>query len=398
MALLKFRRKQENKSGEQSRSKYVPVAIPMWNMKTYDGQILMRDTIVASVDALARNIAKMEMKAIRREKDQIATTITTSEVARVLKNPNRYMTQYDFLYKIAAMYYTTNNVFIWPEYEDGKLVALWPINYQYFNLYKTDNGVLVAQFQLSYLQTYTVPYSDVIHLRNHYFNDPFFGDDNTPLNPVGELLDAQNQGIVEAIKNSAIIRGILRAVQVLKDDDLTKAKEKFIQENFNARNNGGVIGIDGKFEYTNLESKPYVIDAETRKTTKEMVYDYFGINEDFVQNKFSSEGYEAVYEGKLEPFAQMLQQAFTKGLFTPLEIGHGNEVEANVSKLKYQPMTVVTKVIDTTKELGLFTRDEYREMLGYQPLGPERGGDEIMIAVNNYESMTSTDEGDETNE
>ena len=398
MALLNFRRRQEKTSSEKSRSKYVPVAIPMYNFRTYDGQLLMRDTIVASVDALARNIGKMEMKAVKRKKDQISVTDTTSDVARVLKNPNKYMTQYDFLYKIAAMYYTTNNVFIWPEYENGKLVALWPINYQMFNLYRTEEGVLVAKFQISYLKTYTVPYADVIHLRNHYFNDSIFGDDNSPLNPVGELLDAQNQGIVEAIKNSAIIRGILRAVQVTKEEDLKKAKEEFVKENFNSRNNGGVISIDGKFEYQNLESKPYVIDAETRETTKEMVYDYFGINEDFVQNKFSSEGYEAVYEGKLEPFAQMLQQAFTKGLFTPTELGHGNEVEANVSKLKYQPMTVVTTVIEATRELGLFTRDEYREMLGYQPLGPERGGDEIMVAVNNYESLSSTDEGDENDE
>jgi hypothetical protein len=94
----------------------------------------------------------------------------------------------------------------------------------------------------------------------------------------------------------------------------------------------------------------------------------------------------------------MLTQAFTVKLFTEREQGLGNEVEANMSKLKYQPMTVVTKVIETTRELGLFTRDEYREMLGYQPLGPERGGDEIMIATNNYESVSAATEGDESNE
>ena len=42
-------------------------------------------------------------------------------------------------------------------------------------------------------------------------------------------------------------------------------------------------------------------------------------------------------------------------------------------------------------------------MLGYEPLGPERGGDEIMIAVNNYTSNTSPSEaqpqeGDQENE
>ena len=46
-------------------------------------------------------------------------------------------------------------------------------------------------------------------------------------------------------------------------------------------------------------------------------------------------------------------------------------------------------MISATRELGLFTRDEYREMLGYEPLGPDRGGDEIMIATNNYDSSTS---------
>jgi hypothetical protein len=39
-------------------------------------------------------------------------------------------------------------------------------------------------------------------------------------------------------------------------------------------------------------------------------------------------------------------------------------------------------------------------MLGYEPLGPERGGDDILIATNNYDSsnnVTQTDgvqEGD----
>lgn len=386
MALLKTRRA---KTTDREKSKSIPVAIPVWNFRQYNGQQLLLDAVVARVDALARNIAKMDLKSIKREKDQIATTDTTSDVARVLKHPNPVMTQYDFLYKIAAQYFTSNNVFIWPQYENGKLVALWPINYQSFNLYKTETGVLVAQFNLSFIKTYTVPYSNLIHLRNHYFNDDIFGDDNAPLNPVGELLNAQNQGIVNAIKSSAFIRGLLKAVQVLKDSDLEAAREKFIEDNLSARNNGGVIAIDGKFDYKDLESKPYVIDAETRKETENMVDSYFGTNEDFVQNKFKSEGYEAVYEGKLEPFAIMLTQAFTVKLFTEREQSLGNEVEANMAKLKYQPMTVVTNVIRATRELGLFTRDEYREMLGYQPLGPERGGDEIMIAVNNY---TSSDE------
>ena len=71
-----------------------------------------------------------------------------------------------------------------------------------------------------------------------------------------------------------------------------------------------------------------------------------------------------------------------------------------MAMLKYQPMTVITRVITATNQLGLFTRDEYREMLGYAPLGPERGGDEIMIAVNNMEAddQVSQDKQEEKDE
>jgi phage portal protein BeeE len=167
---------------------------------------------------------------------------------------------------------------------------------------------------------------------------------------------------------------------------MTKARDAFIRDNLSASNNGGVMVIDGKFDYQNIESKPYNIDADTLKEVKERIYSYFGVNEEFVQNKFTSEQYEAVYEGRIEPFAVMVSQALTFKLFTDRERGFGNVVEANMAKLKYQPMTVITRVITATNQLGLFTRDEYREMLGYPPLGPERGGDEIMIAVNNMQA------------
>jgi hypothetical protein len=97
-----------------------------------------------------------------------------------------------------------------------------------------------------------------------------------------------------------------------------------------------------------------------------------------------------------------IAQKFTAFLFTSRELSFGNEIIPNMSKVKYQSTSTVVKVVDATKELGLFTRDEYREMLGYEPLGPERGGDEIMIAVNNYDSanldQNDNQEGEENNE
>jgi len=393
----RFKRKPEAEARERNQGKSIPITINCWNYRRFHGELLDIDAVVACIDALARNLAKMRLTAIRQVKDSVAVTETTSDVARVLKKPNPYMTQYDFIYKVAALYFASNNVFIWPEYEDGKLIALWPINYTRFKLYEKD-GIKVARFELHHNHYYTVPYSDLIHLRNHYFNDELYGDENSPFSPIAELMHAQNQGIIEGIKSSALIRGLLIAAGVMKEEDITKARERFIEENLDAKNNGGVMIIDGKFDYKNIESKPYIIDADTRNQTRQSTFDYFGVNEDFVQNKFTSEKYEAIYEGKLEPFAIMFTDALTAFLFTERELGFGNEVHANMNKVKYQSTSAVVSIVNATRELGLFTRDEYREMLGYEPLGPERGGDEIMIATNNYESNTQVQEGEGSNE
>lgn len=376
-------------SASKEKSKAIPFVQETWHYVRFHGEILDIATIVACIDALARNLAKMQLTAIRRDKDLIATTDLTSDIAKVLKRPNKYMTQYDFIYKVAAIFFTSNNAYIWPEFDkDGKLINLWPINYKSAKVYDKD-GIEVIRFELKKNHFYTIPYSQIIHMRNHFMSDEIYGDSNDSFRAIAELMDAQQQGIKGGIKNSALIRGLLKATQVMKEEDIRKARDRFVEENLSVQNVGGVMALDGKFDYTPIKSEPYVVDADTMKVTEEAAFTYFGVNRAFLQNDFTSEKYEAVYEGRLEPFSIYFTQCLTIGIYTERERSFGNQIDANMAKLKYQPLSSVTNMIAATKELGLFTRDEYREMLGYEPLGPERGGDQIMIAVNNYDSNTS---------
>ena len=394
------RSKKKSNEKEYERSKAIPFNTETWHYVRFSGELLDIDTIVACIDALARNLAKMELSSIRKDKDNISITDRTSDVAKVLKRPNQYQSQYDFIYKVAALYFATNNAYIWPEYdESGNLINLWPINCVSAKLYEKD-GIELLRFQLHHNHWFTVPYSQIIHLRNHYMKDDIFGDSNHAFSSIAELMDAQQQGIKGGIKNSALIRGILKATQTMKEEDIKTSRERFMKDNFAVENNGGVLFIDGKYDYTNIESKPYVVDADSMKFTQEKAYSYYGVNEDFVQNKFNSESYEAVYEGRLEPWSVQFMQALTDGIYTARMQSFGNQIVANTKRLKYQSLQTIISMISTTRELGLFTRDEYREMLGYEPLGPDRGGDEIMVAVNNYDSNVagSDQEGDESNE
>lgn len=359
--------------------------INTWTYRRIGKNVLQLDAIRAVVDAISRNVAKATLHAVS-EKDG-KRHVVNDDVDAVLQKPNEYMTQYEFLYKCTALYLTTNNLFIFPVYDDGgKLQALYPVNYQSVHIYK-QAGILVVCFRLTYAQEYTCPYSDLIHIKNHYMTDDLLGENSEALAPVAELLSAQRQGIIEGIKNSALIRGILKATGVIKSSDMEKARAQFVADNLSVSNNGGVIAVDGKYDYTPIKQEPYTVNAEAMAEAKKMVCDYFGISEDFMTGKITADEYESVYETRLEPILIQFSQALSYGLYPR---GSVVIVEAYTAKMKYQTLPQVVAVIQSTQQLGLFTRNEYRAMLDYEPLTDEQGGNEIMVAVNNY-----TAKGDE---
>ena len=97
-----FRRKKD-----VQRANYQPIDTSQWTYRRFDGDILEMDLIRSCVDSLARSCAKMQLQTVY-EKGGKKQVDTTSDVAKVLRRPNKYMSTYDFLYKIAAMYYTSN--------------------------------------------------------------------------------------------------------------------------------------------------------------------------------------------------------------------------------------------------------------------------------------------------
>ena len=384
-----FRRKKQ--TAKTTAATFQPVDLTTYRYAKWDGQILEIDTIRAVIDALARSCAKMDLQAVTKRGTHTYIDYN-SDIARVLAKPNKYMSQYDFMYKVAAQYFASNNVFIWPEYDNsGKLVALWPINYSSATIRRIKDRLYIT-FQLKYTQIYTIPYENIIHLRNHYMTDDIFGTPNSALSGVCELIDAQNKGIINGIKNSTLIRGILKTVGVIKDSDLKTAKENFIRDNLALENSSGVVAVDGKFDYTPISTNPYNIPADTMAEIKSRVYAYFGVSAAFVQSDFTADQYQAVYEGRLEPYAKMITSALTQGLYTDRELAFGNKITAIMDKLEYQTISSITAYISAVKELGILTKNEIREMVGKSPLSDEQGGNDLMVATNNYEA-TSTAKG-----
>ena len=136
------------------------------------------------------------------------------------------------------------------------------------------------------------------------YHDELFGESNKPLKPTMDMIHANNQGIIEGVKSAAAIRFMGKLAQVLKPADIDAERERFVASNLSPQNSNGILLFDQKYEEVKqVTSEPFVVDDKQMGQIKDNVFSYFGTNENILQNKFTSDVWNAYYEGKIEPFA-----------------------------------------------------------------------------------------------
>lgn len=335
------------------------------------------DIVRSAVDAYCRNFAKLKAKHTR-----IAKT-GKSKIEKLLNyKPNSFMEAYSFYYKIAANLKLTNNAFIYPEYSsDGEITSFWPLMSNQIELLEK-NGQLYLKFVFRTGRIKVVPYENIIHLRGQFFDHDIFGSKNYALRPALDQAIAINQGVSNSAKLINSIRGILSAKVSTKDDDLAKARDKFVKNNFQISSNGsGVIVTDTKMDYTPINDKTNPISDQQLSYTKNAIYDYFGVNENIVQNKFSEDQWNAFYEGAIEPVAIQMSQCFTNNLFTENERNFGNEITFEANRLQYASNTTKVSVVKELAPLAVLMIDDVREIFNMAPL-PNGEGQKTLQSLN----------------
>jgi len=300
--------------------------------------------------------------------------VQNSAINQILQSrPNPYMTAYAFYYRVAAQFVMYNNAFIFPVWEHGRLIALYPINANRIDLVEYA-GVMYAKMTFSTGRSYICPYEEIIHLRRHYLNNDIFGDDNRPLLPVLETANAFNQSMRTFAKLVAVIRGILKATTTTKTEDLNKRRDDFIRDNLRLENNGaGIIVTDSRFDYTPITEKQTPLPASQLDYIRREIYDYFGVNDDIVQNKADSKTIDAFYRGELSPFYMQLAQALTNCLFTERERSFGNEIFCELNRLQFASLSDRKEVAKFLTDIGALTLDQILDVFGFAPIGGDEG-------------------------
>lgn len=345
-------------------SGYTPVFTP-WTGKPYEA-----DVVRSAVDAIARNAAKLKPKHIRRVGQEIIPV--NGQIEKLLQvRPNPNMNSYDFLYRLSTTLLIDNNAFAYPLWEGPTLQAVWPVNCVFAEFVEDSSKTIYVKFYFVDGEQLVLPYSEVIHLRRHYYSNDMLGENNTPINATLSAIHTTNEGLAQAVKTSANLRGIIKYQGILKDKDIAANRERFVNEYMTMQNSGGIAALDAKADYVELKNDPKMVNAGQMKELRDAVFRYFGVNESIVMGKYSEDEFNAFYESVLEPIAVQMSLEFTSKLFTERERGHGNELVFEANRLQYASVTTKLNLMQMV-DRGALTPNEWREAFN---LAPVPGGD-----------------------
>lgn len=283
---------------------------------------------------------------------------------------NPWQNTQQFLYRSATILEVENACFLIPvEAENGKTIGAYPIVPSSCELAEGPGGALYLRYRFPNGQHAAMEYDRCGVLIKMQYKDDFFPDSNAPLIPTLDLIDVQNQGIENGIKQSAGIRFLAKLATSLRSEDLNKERERFRETNLSAENNGGVLLVDTKYaDVKQLESKPFVVDDKQMALIKGNVHDWFGTNEKILRNEWDEQIWNAFYEGKIEVFALQMHLALTSMFFSEREQALGNDIMFSANRLQFAKIQDKVNVIQQLFDRSMLSPDEGREILQMAPL------------------------------
>lgn len=344
---------------------------------SFSGGIYESELCRASINALATHISKLDINVSGAAKPYLQN--------KLKHGPNEFQTWSKFLARAATIYYTTNTLFITPiENEYGQVSGIYtplPMRCEVVQY----NGVPYLRYEFSDGKRAAIELDSCgIMTRMQYKND-IFGEDNMALLPTMDLISIQNQGIQEGVKNSASYKFIAKLNNWSTPEDLANERRRFSEQNFGSEaDSGGLLLFPNTYsDVRQVTVNPFTADPKQMEAIQDNVFQYFGVNDDILKNKFNADVWAAFYEGAVEPFAIQFSEVMTKMLFTLREQSEGNFVMASANRLQYMSNGDKLLVSAQMADRGLMTRNEIREIWNLPPL-PEPLGSQLPVRGEYY--------------
>ena len=364
---------------------------------SYNGKLYQSDIVRACIRPKIKAVGKLTAKHIRETilADSRRLAINPEPYIRfLLEEPNQYMTGQMLQEKLAAQLALNNNAFaVILRDENGFPNAIFPVSAMQADAVYDARGNLYLKFYLLNGRVLTFPYDDVIHLRGDFYENDIFGDTIAPaIVPLMEIVSTTDQGIVKAIRNSAVIRWLLMFTSSMRREDITQRAQDFAESFLDVSNGTGVAAVDAKAEAKQIDPKDYVPNAAQMDKTTARIYALFNTNQHIVTSNATEDEQSAYFDAEIEPILKQLSGEYTRKLFSRRERGCGNRIAFEATAWDFASTSTKLNLLQMV-DRGALTPNEWRRAFN---MAPVPGGDKPIRRLDTQPVDKTTTKEDET--
>lgn len=327
----------------------------------WHGELYENELVRAAIDARARHISKLKV--------EMRGTALPSLQSKMRQGPNQWQTWSQFLYRLSTILDVHNTAFVVPVFDASMTITgYYPILPQRCEIIEY-KGEAWLRYKFADGSIAAVELRKCAILNKFQYRDDFFGEKNT-LDDTMKLIDLQNQGIEEAVKNSASYRFLAQVNNFTKADDLKNERVRFSSENLTKdAEAGGLLLFPNTYNnIQQIKATPYTVDADQMKMIDDNVFSYFGVNEKILRNEAKGDELDAFFNGAIEPFAIQFSEGLTKAIFSERERANGSYLIANANRLQYMTTKEKVEMAQQMLDRGVMSINEARELFNYMPV------------------------------
>lgn len=359
----------------------------VWNDNIYKSDIVM-SAIRPYVNAIGKTVAKHILETAGEDGEKKIQVNPEPYIRFLLEEPNPIMTGQKYREWMAACLKINNHAFaLISRDENGLPNGLWPIAATMAVAEYDEGGRLYIRFYMRDGKNFLFAYSDLIHLRG----DPCTGGDFwggskvDQLMPLMEQIGTIDKGIVNAIKNGAVIRWLLRFTNNLSPEHLKERAKEFADQFLSSSNGFGVAATDSKSEATQIKPNDFVPNSAQTLGVVKRFYAALNTNEDIVTSNFTEDKWNSYYEAQVEPDVIQFGLEHTRKLFSRKKRSYGNYIMLEASNLATASMATKLALKEMV-DRGAMRPNEWRAVFN---LAPVPGGDKLVRRLDTAEVKES---------
>ena len=340
------------------------------------------DIIRIALSRVCDEATKLQPRHVQLNKDGQQEIVAGSEIARVLRKPNKFMSCGDFLSKCWALREITKNCFIYPMYNrEGALCGLYPLRPQTVEFYA--DGYIKLTFSNG--TELCCRYSELIHWRKDYHADDFMGGQGINSAELMGWIDTYNEvmdSIAKTAKCQLNIAGVMQYGIPTERENLKKERDKF--ENDLREGNSSVLFMDSKATFTPITRDAVkMIDKDTMQFLFEVILFNTGVSLPIIKGDYTPAQKEAFYETALKSGVITLGQALDNVLLNDEQLEAGEQILLYTNRLQFMSIDGICKYLQIVVPVGGVTINEARSAVGLPPIA---GGEKRTQSLNYIDS------------